>query len=209
MNSREGILVDESSSHQTLAGCPQERCYVPRWSRIMGCATSKPPNFHEDYCIGAKVWQGDFVQVRVAKQPYGIDDYAVRIVDMRERATGSQAHRAQRVDKADPKLSEAVAMEVALWRKLQHDNIVQFREVYQEDWLCYMLLEHCDYTFLHVLERMPTLNEQVLARFFRDVLRALQHIHEHEIVHADVKPDSLMIVGPPYVVKLSGFESAG
>jgi len=176
----------------------------------MGCATSKPPSFHEDYCIGAKVWQGDYVQVRVAKQPYGIDDFAVRIVDMRERATGSQANKAQLVDKADPKLAEAVAEEVALWRKVgEHDNIVLFREVYQEDWLCYMLLEHCEYTFLYVLERMSTLNEQVMARFFRDVLRALQHIHQHDIVHADVKPDSFMVNGPPYVLKLSGFEAAG
>mmetsp|Transcript_26155 Transcript_26155/g.61002 ORF Transcript_26155/g.61002 Transcript_26155/m.61002 type:complete len:604 (-) Transcript_26155:110-1921(-) len=171
----------------------------------MGCASSKPPSFHESYTIGAKVWQGDFVQVRVAKQPYGIDDYAVRIVDLRERVP-----REEKVDKANPKLLEEAATEAALWQKLgSHDNILRLREVFFEDWLAYFLTDHCEYTFLYVVERMTSLNEQSLARFFRDVLRALEHIHSCGIIHCDVKPDNFMITSSPYVLKLTGFGAAG
>mmetsp|Transcript_28072 Transcript_28072/g.64835 ORF Transcript_28072/g.64835 Transcript_28072/m.64835 type:complete len:541 (-) Transcript_28072:16-1638(-) len=172
----------------------------------MGCSTSLDFNFHESYAVGAKVWQGGYAQVRVAKERYGIDDFAARIIDLRERVDKNTLE-----DRPGTKRSKQVAEEVAIWRSLgKHENIVQLREVFREDWLCYVLTEHCEFTFLYVLERLSSLHELVLGRFFRDALRGLMHMHGLEIIHGDIKPDNFMVTGGnTQVLKLTGFDSAG
>mmetsp|Transcript_25342 Transcript_25342/g.46414 ORF Transcript_25342/g.46414 Transcript_25342/m.46414 type:complete len:464 (+) Transcript_25342:1-1392(+) len=181
----------------------------------MGCAAvGKTGNFHEAYVLGTKVWQADGVQVRVAKRAYDEQeaachqasqaDISVRIVSLR----GLKSFKDRR-DTVDPQLRKRAQHEAHMWSKVgQHENIVRLLEVILEGPMMYMVTEPCDYGILYILERMPLLNEQTLARFFRDGLKALQHVHKQGIVHGDVRLDNFFVSGSKFVLKLTGFGAA-
>jgi len=88
--------------------------------------------------------------------------------------------------------------EMGALKQLQHNNIVTMQAVCQRhtDDAVFLELEYCDGGSLRqwiAANQDPSPSIFVLKKVFRDVLRALLHVHSVPIVHLDVKPENILI----------------
>ena len=86
---------------------------------------------------------------------------------------------------------------------LNHPNIVQAIDAGHAEPYFYFAMEYVDGpTADELLQSEGPLPERRALEIARDVARALQHAHEADIVHRDVKPDNILI-GSDGAVKLA------
>eukprot|EP01097_Dermamoeba_algensis_P008685 TRINITY_DN587_c0_g5_i1.p1 TRINITY_DN587_c0_g5~~TRINITY_DN587_c0_g5_i1.p1 ORF type:complete len:275 (-),score=81.57 TRINITY_DN587_c0_g5_i1:402-1226(-) len=87
-----------------------------------------------------------------------------------------------------------LAAEVAVLKKVQHQNIVKFFGAYKKDKEVYIAMELCvtsTNTLYEVLEH--GLREPEIAYIIRETLKALSYLHENGIIHRDVKAPNILI----------------
>lgn len=91
-----------------------------------------------------------------------------------------------------------IRQEIAIMKKLHHDNLVQLIEVLDdpdEDSL-YMVLEMCKKGPVMKIEvGQPTkaLEEEKARCCFRDLVLGIEYLHAQSICHRDIKPDNLLM----------------
>jgi serine/threonine protein kinase len=69
----------------------------------------------------------------------------------------------------------------------------------------YIVLDRCSLPLVAALEGVPELTELTLAKFVRQMFKALACVHSVDVVHRDVKPDNFLCSGPEATVKLCDF----
>ncbi|MBO8136587.1 MAG: Stk1 family PASTA domain-containing Ser/Thr kinase [Desulfotomaculum sp.] len=88
---------------------------------------------------------------------------------------------------------------------LSHPNIVNIHDVGQEDDTHYLVMEYIDGDNLkNFMRSNPDLPIEKVINIIRQVCDALQHAHENNIVHRDVKPQNILITRDQRV-KLTDF----
>jgi serine/threonine protein kinase len=86
--------------------------------------------------------------------------------------------------------------EARLAVKLKHPNVVRTFQTGQARGLYYLVMEFLEgETLTEVLERRGQLPPEEAARLIHQALQGLQHIHEQSMVHRDLSPGNLMLVG--------------
>lgn len=90
--------------------------------------------------------------------------------------------------------------EAATAAQLKHPNIVSIYDVGEVDGQSYITMEFIEGTTLQ--RALPELPREKKVRVVRDVALALQHAHDHGVIHRDVKPGNILLGkdGRPYVV---------
>jgi serine/threonine protein kinase len=87
--------------------------------------------------------------------------------------------------------------EARLAMNLKHPNVVRTFHVGESNGLHYLVMEHLDgETLDEVLARRGKLPPAEAVRLVHQALTGLQHIHEQGLVHRDLKPGNLMLIGP-------------
>jgi serine/threonine protein kinase len=77
---------------------------------------------------------------------------------------------------------------------LEHPNVVQLCDADQSGELCYVAMEFMDGTDLHKLVRFGgPLPCDEACEYARQAAVGLQHAHEHNLVHRDIKPRNLFL----------------
>eukprot|EP00471_Norrisiella_sphaerica_P009429 CAMPEP_0184502892 /NCGR_PEP_ID=MMETSP0113_2-20130426/51474_1 /TAXON_ID=91329 /ORGANISM="Norrisiella sphaerica, Strain BC52" /LENGTH=812 /DNA_ID=CAMNT_0026892261 /DNA_START=15 /DNA_END=2453 /DNA_ORIENTATION=- len=87
-----------------------------------------------------------------------------------------------------------------------HPNIVKYVAAWQEELHFYVVMEYCRCT-LEKLVSMVKTTDKFLWNVLYQVSRALQHIHQHDTLHLDVKPVNVLY-GIDKVLKLADFGQA-
>ncbi len=89
--------------------------------------------------------------------------------------------------------------------RLSHPNIVNIYDVGQENDIHYLIMEYVNGEDLKtILKREKTLPFSQIIQFSLQVCTALEHAHENNIVHQDVKPHNILIT-PNGKAKLTDF----
>lgn len=89
--------------------------------------------------------------------------------------------------------------------RLSHPNIVNIHDVGQENETQYLVMEYVDGDNLkNVIKNNPTLTLAKIANIVNQICDALQHAHENNIVHRDVKPQNILLTKDERV-KLTDF----
>ncbi|CAM9939371.1 unnamed protein product, partial [Choristocarpus tenellus] len=85
----------------------------------------------------------------------------------------------------------------ALQRLGQHPGVLRFERAWQEEGHFCLQTELCELgTLKDFLERLPVrveIPEEAVWQAIHDVAAALRHVHDHQMVHLDVKPSNLLI----------------
>lgn len=71
--------------------------------------------------------------------------------------------------------------------------IIKYHNAWIERSHLYVIMELCDCSLSEYVERIGDLEEKVLKKIFRDVCKGLKKLHEHNIVHLDIKPENILL----------------
>ncbi len=77
---------------------------------------------------------------------------------------------------------------------LDHHNIIPIYDVFEENNTAYYVMEYIDGVSLSsIVKESGALSEDVAVGYIKQIASALEHIHELQIMHLDVKPGNIMV----------------
>lgn len=138
----------------------------------------KMPSVEDKYVLKDLLGTGAFSQVRLAEVK---DDpstvVAIKIIDK----------------KALKGKEDSLENEIKVLRRLRHPNIVQLMDTYEDPEHVYLVIELVTggELFDRIVEK-GSYTEKDAADLIRQVLEAVDYMHEQGVVHRDLKPENLL-----------------
>ncbi|XP_060527409.1 peripheral plasma membrane protein CASK isoform X2 [Cylas formicarius] len=159
--------------------------------------------FDDVYDLCEEIGRGPFSIVRRCIHRQTGQQFAAKIVDV-AKFTSS------------PGLStNDLKREATICHMLKHPHIVELLETYSSEGMLYMVFEYMDGSDLcfEVVQRATqgfAYSEAVASHYMRQILEALRYCHENDIIHRDIKPESILLATKDNSapVKLGGFSVA-
>ncbi|XP_069192329.1 calcium/calmodulin-dependent protein kinase type 1 isoform X1 [Procambarus clarkii] len=138
----------------------------------------KMPSVEDKYLLKDLLGTGAFSQVRLAE----VRDDPSRVVAIKI------------IDKKALKGKEdSLENEIKVLRRLQHPNIVQLLDTYEDSEHVYLIIELVTggELFDRIVEK-GSYTEKDAADLIRQVLEAVDYMHDQGVVHRDLKPENLL-----------------
>jgi len=142
----------------------------------------KSPSLEDRYELKDLLGTGAFSQVRLAESKTETGKlYAVKIID-KTALKGKE---------------DSLENEIKVLRRLKHPNIVQLLETYEDKSKVYLVMELVTggELFDRIVEK-GSYTEKDAADLIRQVLEAVDYMHEQGVVHRDLKPENLLYYCP-------------
>ena len=139
------------------------------------------PNLEDLICI-KKLGKGGFGEVSLYQDLKSKVKYAVKTVD-----------------KSELKNSKYLQSEINILKMLDHPNIIKLKNVIDEETSLIIIMEYCNggslsdclYRFKEKYKRgFP---EEIIQYLMRQIVDALDYIHDKNIIHRDLKLQNIMI----------------
>ncbi|GBM59435.1 Membrane-associated tyrosine- and threonine-specific cdc2-inhibitory kinase [Araneus ventricosus] len=74
-----------------------------------------------------------------------------------------------------------------------HPNCVKFYKAWEEKQILYIQIELCKCSLSQYAEENHDITENIVWYFLCDLLQAVKHLHDHNLVHLDIKPENIFI----------------
>ena len=133
-----------------------------------------------DYELFDTLGTGAFAKVKKAKHVQTGKTYAVKILDVKKYKTKEK--------------TEWVRREIAVMKRLEHPNIVKLHQVLNVSEKLHLVLELVEGgDLLTVISKNKKLLEAEARAYFRQLISAVQYIHQMGICHRDLKPENLLV----------------
>lgn len=142
----------------------------------------KPFSIEDKYYLKELLGTGAFSEVRLAESKENSNQlYAVKIIDK----------------KALKGKEDSLENEIKVLRRLTHPNIVQLLETYEDKNKVYLIMELVTggELFDRIVEK-GSYTEKDASGLIRQVLEAVDYMHEQGVVHRDLKPENLLYYSP-------------
>lgn len=75
---------------------------------------------------------------------------------------------------------------------LRHPNVVYMHDAFEQDHLFYMALEKCEHSLTDMIG--TPMQEGLLIELARQLLSAVQFLHDNDIIHDDLHPGNVLII---------------
>ncbi|XP_031832192.1 calcium/calmodulin-dependent protein kinase I isoform X2 [Nomia melanderi] len=142
----------------------------------------KSPSVEDKYVLKELLGTGAFSEVRLAesKEKPG-QMFAVKIIDK----------------KALKGKEDSLENEIKVLRRLTHPNIVQLLETFEDKHKVYLIMELVTggELFDRIVEK-GSYTEKDASGLIRQILEAVDYMHEQGVVHRDLKPENLLYYSP-------------
>lgn len=117
-----------------------------------------------------------------------------KVVKARLREEFTQMYAVKVIRKKDEFKDSLAMREIELLRKMDHPNIVKFKEVYEDYAFFYIVLEYLSGGDLQQqLEVSHTYSESLTKEYIWQIMLATNYLHQLQIVHGDLKPENFVI----------------
>ncbi|PJF20021.1 hypothetical protein PSACC_00162 [Paramicrosporidium saccamoebae] len=171
--------VHLSSSHLVLSDGELLR-------KLLVTSDSSIPRAVSEASAGQYIFQrllgaGSFSKVKLAVDRRTGDAVAVKMMDIDEV-------------RQSVRLQETLSREIEILQRIRHPNIVRFREAtLMKDTICIVMDYVPGQELFQYVARKKRLGEQETAKILREVLVAIKHLHQNNIVHRDLKLENILI----------------
>ena len=149
------------------------------------------------------------LQQRVAIKEYMPRDLATRTADSLDVQVHTEA------DQANFRFGrEQFLREARIVARFDHPSIVRVRSFFNANGTAYLVMDYYDGQSLgeYLSTVRNTLAPGVALRLMRPILQGLQYVHEHNVIHRDVKPHNIYLAadGRPILLDFgAAMQSAG
>jgi len=131
------------------------------------------------YRMRGDLGSGNFAKVKLGYHCLTKEKVAIKILDK---------------NKLDDKTQKMLSREISCMEKLQHPNLIRMFEVLETVDNLYMVLEYasCGELF-HKIVNQGKFSESISRSYFSQLLSAVQHMHQRNIVHRDIKAENVFL----------------
>jgi len=144
----------------------------------------------DDYDIGQLLGKGGFACVYRARHRITGENVALKVIAKSIPTSNSPSEH-------DTNSIIRVKNEILIHSQLRHRNIVRFMGCFEDDRNIYMILELCNYgNMFQYLRRNGPLSENIAVVVIQQLIVALEYIHEHGVVHRDLKLSNILLALP-------------
>lgn len=103
------------------------------------------------------------------------------------------------VDQLDRKTVNRCLKEVRLIQAVDHQNIIRYQDAFLEDSEMVIVLEWAGAGDLkrqikRAREKVKPFEERIVWKYFIQIARAIQHMHQKRIIHRDLKPANIFLM---------------
>ncbi|XP_075467227.1 testis-specific serine/threonine-protein kinase 6-like [Ascaphus truei] len=143
------------------------------------------------YKVGRTIGEGTYSKVKVATSKKYKGSVAIKVLDPRL---------------APPDfVSKFLPRELAILRGIRHPHVVQvFEFIEVNNGLHFIVMELCGTDLLQLVQRAGRVAAPHARRLFGQIVSALRYLHEHHLVHRDLKCENVLLTDN-HCVKLTDF----
>ena len=137
----------------------------------------------DKYIFNKEIGSGSFGKVFLVEAKQSGVQYVIKQIDL---------------NKLDKKQSSTAPKEVEVLSKLKHNNIVRYKESFEEKRNLNIVMEYCENGDLHTKIKEKRLrnecfNEDEILDYFVQICLALEYIHDQRILHRDLKSKNIFL----------------
>lgn len=138
--------------------------------------SSKENDINEDYLMMNEIGSGAYGKVFAAQEKSTLTMRAIKVI-MKTRVEDYQTF----------------INEISILKKLDHPNIVNIIETYENERVCFIVLEYCrgGELFDRIIN-LKRFSEAHAAEIMKQLISAVMYCHEHDICHRDLKPENCL-----------------
>uniref|UniRef100_A0A674PEU1 Protein kinase domain-containing protein n=1 Tax=Takifugu rubripes TaxID=31033 RepID=A0A674PEU1_TAKRU len=147
-----------------------------------GCARAPSISQHEKAVSrGRQLWPGAFSEVVMAQEKVTEKMVAIKCIP-KKALKGKET---------------SIENEIAVLRRIKHENIVALEDIYESSNYLYLIMQLVSggELFDRIVEK-GFYTEMDASRLIRQVLDAVNYLHSMGIVHRDLKPENLLYFSP-------------
>ncbi|KRY74358.1 MAP/microtubule affinity-regulating kinase 3 [Trichinella pseudospiralis] len=143
-----------------------------------------------NYRLLRTIGKGNFAKVKLAKHIPTGREVAIKIIDKTQ---------------LNPSSLQKLFREVRIMKMLNHPNIVKLYQVIETEYTLYLVMEYAsggevfDYLVAH-----GRMKEKEARAKFRQIVSAVQYLHQKNIIHRDLKAENLLL-GNDMNIKIADF----
>lgn len=145
----------------------------------LNMVTQKKGKITKDYQVLNLLGKGGFGEVKKVIHRLTGDIRAMKIIKR---------------DSVDETYLNNLNNEIKILKILDHPNIVNLYEIYQDNKNIYLITEYLEGGELFdLILKTKHFNENIAAKIMKQVLSAVAYCHNKNIVHRDLKPENLLL----------------
>jgi serine/threonine protein kinase len=156
---------------------------------------SKCRNIHDFYEIRALLGTGTSGQVYHAISKENGMNWAVKRINIKQYASSSSSSLSHHGKQLATTTTTDITKEAEMLRTLRHPNIIHLEDIFADGEHLYLVMEMSlgGDLFDRIVQKKHYREDEAKV-VFKQILQAIEYLHENKIAHRDLKPENILLV---------------